>query len=153
MSYTVGEPISPKRKSMTTYVLVAFLVVVVLFIGNMMGTTEFDYDDLDNTSVPASTLLKPGFHFLAKWPFVETIPINRVGTVLDMGWYYSIKTYPPTDIPIGYVGVLTNKTTGIVEPNPLKPGRYYLNHDYYKVDKIYTEKQTWHFGESKEGDD
>jgi len=51
-----------------------------------------------------------------------------------------------TEIPFGYVGVITNKKTQAVDPEVLMPGKYQINTDLYNVDKVYTEKQTWHFG-------
>lgn len=98
-------------------------------------------------------LLSPGFHIIDFFPFVTVIPDGEVGLLKKT--YSGDKTvekYPVTEIPFGYVGVITDKRTDAVQPKVLKPGRYYLNPELYKVDEVFTGKQTYQFGGGAEDD-
>ena len=91
-------------------------------------------------------LLMPGFHLVSSFPFIVIIDTGYVGVMEKDG----IRSVPITEIPFGYVGVITDKSTKYVNPTVLKPGTYYLNPNLYEVDKIFTGKQTWHYGGAKD---
>lgn len=118
--------------------------------------SQWDVQDLsdderfieDDEKVVGDVLL-PGYHFMFRPPFFVVIDQGEVGirTKGTLGW--NIKNVPVTEIPIGYVGVITDKRDDYVQyvlPKVLKPGRYYLNPELWKIDKVFTGKQTYYFG-------
>jgi hypothetical protein len=94
-------------------------------------------------------LLLPGTHIISSFPFFVTIDQGEVGIENEDG----VRKVPATEVPIGHVGVITDRRSEYVNPKVLKPGRYYLNPDLYKVDNVFTGKQTWQFGGEVTNDD
>ena len=68
-------------------------------------------------------------------PFYTFIEHGKIG----------ISRYENVVIPENHVGVLIRISNGSVEPEPLLPGNYSINLYLYKVEIVYTGKQTWTF--------
>ncbi len=92
-------------------------------------------------------LLRPGYHIVSSFPFIVIIDDGEVGVEEGDG---SIRRVPITEIPFNHVGVITDKRRKYVNPKVLKPGRYYINPDLYKVDEVFTGEHTIQFGGAKD---
>jgi hypothetical protein len=107
-------------------------------------------DDQKTSDQMSDKMLLPGFHIIDFLPFITVIPEGQVGFLRkSYNGPMTVEKYPVTEIPVGYVGVITNKRTQAVNPKVLTPGKYHIDGELYQVDKIFTEKQTWHFKNSE----
>jgi len=134
-------PISPNKPSNTRSL---WFKRAIIFAAIVFCIYQFGFKNLINETSHTELLL-PGHHIISSYPFFINVIQGEVGIYDTNGF----RTIPSIDIPVGYVGVITDKKTKIVNPNPLIPGRYYIDNRIYKVDKVYIEKQTWHFGDDK----
>ena len=74
------------------------------------------------------------------------ITLVLLGLLISIAYYHLIIDVKNVKIPIGHVGVLTTKD-GVVEPEPLLPGKYKINLNRYTVTLVNTEPQVYIMGE------
>lgn len=125
--------------------------IVVVFLAIGFCTYQFGIkpllDEQDTNGKGIGRILQPGFHIIELFPFITVVPERKVGVIWrSASGSKSFTKHPATEIPEGYVGVLTDRQTGVVQSKPLLPGTYYLNPKLYKVDEVFIGKQTYYYG-------
>lgn len=121
--------------------------IVIVLMAMMACLWAFGIKPMVDDYNEIGKIITPGFHFKSLFPFIHHVSEDEVAMIYDRTG--EIVYYPVTNIPNGHVGVLTERTTGIVQPKILEPGVHRINPEMYDVSEVYTGKQTWKYG----GDD
>jgi len=141
MSYTkVKSTPAPKNDKSKWFVII---LIFAIFFSCVWWFVFEPYSE--KIQGDTSKVYQPGYHLVDKWPFTFSVDANDCASLVDKGWYYDIHYHGVVIIQHGYVGVISGDKG--VEKDPLLPGRYYLDLNKYEVTTIYTEKQTYVFGD------
>jgi len=142
---TCCTPANSKAKRFKTVIVILAIVFCVYQLGLQFGLKPLlgDYETL-NGSV-CKTILVPGLYVMVAPPFIALVKGGEIGIMIKKSWGWHIESHPVTKIPMGHVGVLTEKITGLVQQETLAPGKHSIDPDKFDVTTVFTGKQTYYY--------